>query len=68
MMNDPSLVRRVAARHRRRTLRHGARLRPVATRARFVLRRLGDPETELQDVLTAFAWIVGIADGTAPSP
>ena len=45
-----------------------ARLEAIASRARLMLRRLGDPETEMQDLLTALGWIVEVAEGEAPVP
>jgi hypothetical protein len=43
-----------------------ARLQAIAGRARFMLRRLGDPETEFEDVLATLAWIARVAEGDAP--
>lgn len=90
MINTPSLVRRVAARHRSRIMRHGAEPTPdlarlilrlrthvetvgtpetrlqIAVWARFVL--LGAPDTEMQDVLAALAWIAEVVEGGVPVP
>jgi hypothetical protein len=43
-----------------------ARLQAIAGRAKFMLRRLGDPETEAQDLLAALAWIVEVAEEHKP--
>ncbi len=45
-----------------------ARLDAIRRRAQLMLRRLADPKFETEEMLAAFAWIVGIADGTAPLP
>jgi hypothetical protein len=45
-----------------------ARLQAIRRRARLMLRRLGDPAHEVEDMLTAFAWIVEEATGEAPVP
>lgn len=45
-----------------------ARLNAIANRARLMLRRLTDPKYEIDEMLIAFKFIVGVAEGTAPVP
>ena len=45
-----------------------ARLEAMRRRARLMLRRLADPQYEVEEMLAAFAWIVEVAEGRVPLP